>query len=178
MHCAERWHHAVTEACTGRSARRGTVFATDLCVMTMTTVDQLMTRAVESLQIGDTLDIAKTIMRLGRIRHMPVVDGDGTLIGLITHRDIMKAWVGHSDPVREDVDEISKEIPVDMMMQTDVKTVAPDTTALDAAETITLHKYGCLPVVENGKLVGILTEADFVKFAVEFFRREAEQRAR
>lgn len=142
--------------------------------MNGTKVDELMTTTVESMRVGETLDLARIIMRIGRIRHLPVVDGEGRVIGLITQRDILRAWVGHTDPARENPAEIAKQIPVDMLMNTDVTTIAVDTPALVAAEIMQSHKYGCLPVVDDGKLVGILTEADFVRFAAGYFTAEAD----
>lgn len=131
-----------------------------------------MTEVVEVLQIGDTLDLATRLMRAGRIRHLPVVDGRQRLVGLVTHRKILTAWVSHGDPGHENVRDVARSIPVEMVMERDVLTTWPDAPASDAAHLLENHKYGCLPVLDDGKLVGIVTEADFVKFARKFFERE------
>jgi CBS domain-containing membrane protein len=133
--------------------------------MTKLLVRNIMTTPVEFLSVGDSLDLARHLMKAGRIRHLPVIDGDERLIGLITHRKLLAAWVSHGDPKHEKPREIAREIPVDMLMETDVVTIGPDAPAAEAARLLETWKIGCLPVVDGGKLVGIVTEADFVRFA-------------
>lgn len=128
-------------------------------------VRDIMTSPVEFLEIGDSLDLARHLMKVGRIRHLPVVDGQQRLIGLVTHRKLLEAWVGHGDPAHERPGEIAREIPVDMLMETNVLTTTPGAPAAEAARVIETRKVGCLPVVDGGKLVGIVTEADFVRLA-------------
>lgn len=128
-------------------------------------VRDIMSTPVEFLEVGDSLDLARHLMQAGRIRHIPVVDGEQRLIGLVTHRKLIGAWVGHGDPMRERPAEIAREIPVDMLMETDVLTTTPDAPAATAARLIETRKIGCLPVLDKGKLVGIVTEADFVRLA-------------
>ena len=131
-----------------------------------------MSSPVEVLQVGDTVDLAERLMKAGRIRHLPVVDGEQHLIGLITHRKILAAWVSHGDPAHERPGQVAQEIPVEMLMERDVLTTWPEAPASDAAGLIETHKIGCLPVLDDGKLVGIVTEADFVKFARKYFERQ------
>ncbi len=138
--------------------------------MALTLVKDLMTCVVETLRIGDTLDLATHLMKAGRIRHLPVIDGNEHLIGLVTHRGLLTAWVSHGDPNRERVGQVARDVPVEALMERNVLTVTPDTTAALAAALIESSRFGCLPVVENHKLVGIVTEADFVSFA----RRQLE----
>lgn len=142
--------------------------------MSLTMVRDLMTEVVETLQVGDSLDLASHLMKSGRIRHLPVVDGDEHLIGLVTHRSILGAWVSHGDPSHERPHAVAAEVPVEMLMERNVLTVSPDTTAALAAALLESSRFGCLPVVAHGKLVGILTEADFVRFARAFFEAEAQ----
>ncbi len=143
--------------------------------MTLTVVKDVMTEVVETLRVGDTLDIADHLMKAGHIRHLPVIDGQEHLVGLVTHRAILSAWVSHGDPNHERSDRIARDVPVETVMERNVLTVTPDTTAALAAALIESSKFGCLPVVDNDKLVGILTEADFVTFARKHF--EAEEAA-
>jgi CBS domain-containing membrane protein len=104
---------------------------------------------------------------------LPVVDGEERVVGLITHRGILEAWVSHGHPDEENADIVARDVPVEMVMEKNVQTIGPQTPAADAARILETHKFGCLPVVENGKLVGILTEADFVRFARRYFEWEA-----
>jgi CBS domain-containing protein len=82
--------------------------------------------------------------------------------------------VSHGDPTRERVERVAKDVPVEALMEKDVLTVTPDTTAAMAAALMESSKFGCLPVVEHGKLVGIITEADFLTFARKHFEEERE----
>ena len=140
--------------------------------MPITRVRELMTPIVETLTVGDTLLAARKQLERGRIRHLPVVDGDERLLGLITHRHILNAWVSHGQPGVEPPGRVAAEVPVEMLMEKDVLTVEPDTAAAEAARLLISYRFGCLPVVEHGKLVGIVTESDFVRFAHRFFEWE------
>jgi CBS domain-containing membrane protein len=132
-------------------------------------VRDMMTSVVEVLSIGDTIDVAARLMDLGRIRHLPVIDGEQRLVGLITHRKILSAWVSHGDPGHENRRKIAREIPVEMLMETDVITTEPDEPIGQLAALMETRKIGCVPVLEDGKVVGIVTEADFVKMARKLF---------
>src|SRR5262245_2953571 len=101
--------------------------------MPITTVREIMTDVVETLRVGDTLAAARQRLRRGRIRHLPVVDGEERLVGLITHRRILEAWVSHGHPERERVADVARDVPVEMLMERDVLTVDPNTSAARAA---------------------------------------------
>lgn len=140
--------------------------------MALTLVKELMTEVVETLRVGDSLNLAAHLMNKGRIRHLPVVDGRERLIGLVTHRKILGAWVSHGFPGSESPGQVASEVPVEMLMERDVLTVSSDTTAALAAALLESSRFGCLPVVENHRLVGIVTEADFVRFARQYFETQ------
>ena len=152
---------------------RGTALALTPGMTNQTLVRDIMSSPVEILQVGDTLDLAQRLMKAGRIRHLPVVDGEERRIGLVTHRKLLAAWVSHGHPSREKPAELAREIPIDMLMETKVLTTSPDVPAWAAARIIETHKVGCLPVVDRGRLVGIVTEADFVHFARKHLERES-----
>jgi CBS domain-containing protein len=124
----------------------------------MQTVGELMTRDLVTLAENQNLNQADELLRLHRIRHLPVVR-NGKLVGLITHRDLLRAMSQRgADPAKQ-------SWASDVMVR-DVKTVRPDTPTRDAVKLMLQNKYGCLPVVgADGELVGILTEADMVRFA-------------
>jgi CBS domain-containing membrane protein len=139
-------------------------------------VKDVMTPVVETLAVGDTLAAARQQLERGHIRHLPVVDGDNRLVGLLTHRNILAAWLSHGRPERERPGELAREVPVEMVMEKDVLTVDAQTTAGRAAELLQRYKFGCLPVVdEHHRLIGIVTEADFVRFARDFFEWEGRR---
>ena len=135
-------------------------------------VRDIMSQELITLQSSETLDLADEIMKLARVRHLPVTDGEA-LVGLVTHRDLLNAQVSAlADLTRGELQEIRSEIPCSMIMQKDVRTVTPDMTALEAARLLEDHKYGCLPVVEDGILVGIITEADFLHLVVKALEKD------
>jgi CBS domain-containing membrane protein len=130
-------------------------------------VKDLMTRDVFSLKKDDNLAAARDLMKLVRIRHIPIVDDDSNFIGLITHRDILSATISKLAEVEPEVQEkLDVSIPIQKIMRTDVITITPEATLKEAASILLEHKYGCLPVVEGNKLVGILTEADFLRLVI------------
>ena len=130
-------------------------------------VHDIMTREVFTLRESDTLKTARSMMSLARIRHIPIVNDRMEFQGLVTHRDILGATISRfADIDRETQDEIDSGIPIAEIMRTDVTEVSPDLPLRDAAELLLAHKYGCLPVIEDGILVGILTEADFLKLTI------------
>ncbi|MFT3765018.1 MAG: CBS domain-containing protein [Minicystis sp.] len=121
------------------------------------TVEDFMCTAVISLKEGDELDSAQLEMQLADIRHLPVIDPKGHVVGVVSDRDILK---NHA--------LLSKPTPVAAIMSRRVRTVTPGTPAAEAAARMIEHKIGCLPVVgEDQQLIGIITETDFVRIAEE-----------
>lgn len=119
-------------------------------------VGDFMTRELVTVQETDDLALAEQMLRLGSIRHLPVVRG-GRLVGLVTQRDLLRAA---ARPARS--------TPVSDIMVREPTTVAPETPLVHAARTMLARKFGCLPVCgPDGALVGIITEADFVRFAAD-----------
>jgi CBS domain-containing membrane protein len=139
----------------------------------MLTVADLMTDIVFSLQRIDTLDDARTIMEWARVRHIPVVNEGGLFIGLVTHRDLLAYTVSRlaeiEKPVRK---EIETGIMVADIMQTKVFTATPDMPLHAAAAILYDKKCGCLPVVVADRLVGIITESDFLRLTIALLREQ------
>ena len=134
----------------------------------MLKVKDLMTSPVFSLRENDSLLSARALMDLQRIRHIPIVTADNAFIGLITHRDILSATISQLaelDP--ETQKEIDSGIPIREIMRTDITSVSPESQLKQAAQLLLNHKYGCLPVVQDGELTGILTEADFLRLTIK-----------
>src|SRR5688572_25342630 len=108
-------------------------------------VRDLMSPDVETLFIEETMDLANTIITLGRIRHLPVVERSGKLVGVLSHRDLLRAFAELYREGRGDADQ--ERVSVSDIMTKEVTTVGPDDPLLDAAELIWENKFGCLPVV-------------------------------
>ncbi|NCC23854.1 MAG: CBS domain-containing protein [Deltaproteobacteria bacterium] len=133
----------------------------------MLTVRDLMSTSLFTLQKYDSIKSAKSIMKMARIRHIPIVDEKSRFVGLITHRDILSATVSKLAGIdRKTQDELDAGIPAGGIMRKDAITVPPEMNLKEAAQILYRNKYGCLPVVEDGKLVGILTEADFLTLVI------------
>jgi CBS domain-containing protein len=127
-----------------------------------------MTKDVFTLNQLESLSAAKDLMDLARIRHIPIVDDQGKFVGLLTHRDILAATIsGLAGIDRETQDEIESGIPIREIMQTDVVTVGAELSLKEAARLLLEEKYGCLPVVCEEKLCGIITEADFLRLTID-----------
>ncbi len=127
------------------------------------TVGQVMATDVFTVHPEDLVDLAASVMEWEHIRHVPVEDSEGRLVGLVSHRALLRmvGRGGNSDPVA--VREIMTPDPV---------TITPKASTLGAIETMRRHKVSCLPVVRDGILVGIVTEADFIDVAAELLEEK------
>ena len=132
----------------------------------------LMTKPVITFFAEQTLPLAEGVMHFRHLRHLPVIDDDGKLVGLVSHRDLLRAQISSlSGLTDEERRARQSDIRVNQVMTRDVWTVRPDTEAFIVGRTLLDHRFGCLPVVdENEKLIGIVTERDFIKYALD--RRE------
>ena len=134
----------------------------------MLKVRDIMTKNPFTLRDIDTLQSARSIMYLGRIRHIPIVNKDERFVGLLTHRDLLSATVSILSGINKDVqDELDANVPIREIMHTDVHCVTADTDLRVTAKILLNHKYGCLPVVEENILTGIVTEADFLRLTIK-----------
>jgi CBS domain-containing membrane protein len=140
--------------------------------MAITRVKDIMTDVVETLQVGDTLAMARQQIERGGIHHLPVVDDQEHVIGLITYHQILEAWISHGNPNTELVAQVASDVPVDMLMEKNVLTVDAESTAAEAARLLETNKFGSLPVTRDEKLVGIITAGDFVHLARQYLDEE------
>jgi CBS domain-containing protein len=122
-----------------------------------------MSTAVKTLGRNDQVSLADDVMTADRIRHLPVLDEDGRLCGILSQRDMFRGALagalGYGTTAQR---KVLTTLAIKEVMATDVVTVGPDTVLSEAARLMLERKIGCLPVVDGGKLVGILTEGDFV----------------
>lgn len=132
-------------------------------------VGDLMTRDVVTITTSDSLLYAYRLMRARRIRHLPVLDGAGRLVGIVTERDLLSATASS-------LERASLEARLRLLaggeaievMETHLCVATADEPASVAGARMMLHKIGCLPVVgDGGRLIGIVTEEDFVRWATE-----------
>lgn len=126
-------------------------------------VSDIMTKDVITLNRNDSLTTADDVMRLGRIRHIVVVHDDGALAGVLSQRDLFLGGLlralGYGTHAKA---QALSTMVVKEAMVADPMTTTPTTPLKEAAGIMLKHKIGCLPVLDKGNIVGIVTEADFV----------------
>jgi CBS domain-containing membrane protein len=133
-------------------------------------VRDLMSHEVASVRRNDRLSLVDDVMRLGRIRHLPVVDDEDEtkIVGLVSLRDVFRGSLaralGYGTRAQQ---KLLDMLVVKEVMTTELVTTTPDMPLTEAARLMVHRKLGCLPVIEEGKLVGILTEGDFVSLAAK-----------
>lgn len=138
----------------------------------MKTVADLMITKLVTLKENDSLATAKTLMHDKNIRNLPIVNEAGECIGLLTQREYLRhAFYLVSQFGTQQLSNKEEQTPVSKAMNKDILTISPTTDLDVAAEFFIENKYGCLPVVEGNKLVGILTPVDFVKLAHSFLTK-------
>ena len=131
-----------------------------------------MTTDVLTLNVHETLSLAGEVMRLARVRHLPVIGAQGQIVGIVTHRDIMQAKASSlADLDQAEKKALERGIVVRDVMTHEVVTITPNATALEAARLLQKNRFGCLPVVDRGRLVGIVTEADFLDLLIRLLDR-------
>ena len=120
-----------------------------------------------TVTVGEKLDLTQDIMTLGRVRHLPVLDDEQRVIGVISHRDLLAAAMTQVlDFDAQSRRTFLRSIEVGEVMAKDVATVGPDARLGDVARILVDRKIGCVPVVgANGELLGLVTETDLIAAA-------------
>jgi CBS domain-containing protein len=125
-------------------------------------VKEIMVKEVATLDVNDELSLATDIMRLGRIRHLPVVDGP-RLVGIISERDLFRSSLAQALGYgTKDTRDLMKKLRIKDVMVAEVLTVSPEDEVRQAVRLMVDRKIGCLPVVEGDRLVGLITETDIL----------------
>jgi CBS domain-containing protein len=135
------------------------------------TVEQFMSRDLFTVRPEDIVDLAANLMEWRHIRHVPVEDAEGNLVGIVSHRDLLKLFAEQRTRTGEGI--IVKDV-----MQTDLVTVAPETRTLDALYLMREKNIGCLPVVKHEKLVGLITAHDFLTVSTRLFEERLKKQAK
>jgi len=130
-------------------------------------ISSIMTRKVVTLSLKDSLYSAEKRMKTNHIRHMPVVDED-KLIGLISLSDLQRISFidAYSKEGTEDTPVYNMLSIKDMMIKNPL-TASPKTTILEVSKLLASKEFHSLPVVEDGKLVGIITTTDLLHYFIE-----------
>lgn len=128
------------------------------------TVDQFMTTDLFTVGPDDLVDFAASIMHWKHIRHLPVEDDQGRLLGVVSHRALLRLFaegIGEERRGSVAVRKVMKEAPI---------TVTPKTSTLEALDIMQRHNIGCLPVIDGGRLVGIITAYDFLSLSAKLLK--------
>lgn len=128
----------------------------------------IMIRDVRTCLTTDSLARARQLMREHRVRHLPVLKADtGDYAGVLTQKAMLReAFTIANKFGMDELDAQEAKRQVQSIMETDAETIQPQLPLLEAGRFFLACRHGCLPVLEKGRIVGILTSADFVKLSV------------
>ena len=131
-------------------------------------IEQFMSTDLFTVRPEDVVDLAASLMNWKHIRHVPVEDDSGNLVGIVSHRDLLEL-------VADDKFAESEQIAVRDIMRTEMITAPPQTPTLEALTLMRKKSIGCLPVVHDGKLVGIVTTLDFLTVSSKLFEERLRE---
>jgi CBS domain-containing protein len=141
------------------------------------TVGQFMSTDLFTVQPDDLIDLAASMMDWRHVRHVPVEDEAGHLVGLITHRTLLRMMGngvrtnGGAESAGFGTAAARAPITVRELMVKDPITVSPSTPSLEAIDIMRRNRVGCLPVVDGNQLVGIVTSYDFLEASARLFQQ-------
>ena len=129
------------------------------------TVEQFMATDLFTVRPEDPIDLAASLMHWHHVRHVPVEDDDGKLIGIISHRDLLELFATGKCSEAD-------EIVVRDIMKSDVITIIPETPTLEALVLMREKDIGCLPVVRDKQLIGLITAYDFLTVSAKLLEEK------
>lgn len=133
-----------------------------------TPVSTIMTKNVITLNHTDNLDTAERLFKENHIRHIPVVNGD-EIIGMLSYTDLLR--ISFADAVYEEEDHVDTVVynmfTIEQVMAKNLVSVSSQTTIKEAAEILANKEFHALPVVDERKLVGILTTTDLINYLLD-----------
>lgn len=129
-----------------------------------TTVGSVMTANPVTIKTGDSLLAATRVLKEKKFKHLPVLDGNGALVGVVTDRDLKRASA--SDATTLEVHELLyllDKLKIEQVMTRKVVSTKPDETVQEAAKRMVEAGIGCLPVLDGNQVVGIVTKDDLLR---------------
>jgi len=133
-------------------------------------ISQIMTTSVVTLTTKDDLVTAEETFKKNRIRHIPVVSGD-TILGILSYTDLMR--ISFADAIDDDEHDVDTMVynmfSIEQVMVKDVISVPPTATVKEVAQFLAQKEFHALPVVDEGKLVGIVTTTDLIRYLLEMY---------
>lgn len=138
----------------------------------MITIEEFMTSEPYTLRESDSINDAWEIMIGKHIRHIPVTDDDDHVLGLVTQRDVLAATEpGAIREAKSASHEVRSDFKMSDIMTRGVTVIHKEDSLRNAALYLQSHKYGCLPVVLDDRLVGIITDSDFIDIAINLLEQ-------
>src|SRR3954468_11486081 len=134
-------------------------------------VSQHMTTDIFTVRPDDPIELVADLMSWERIRHVPVEDEKGKLVGLVSYRGVLRYLTGVT---RYPPQPGSGSHAVSEIMKSELITVTPETPTLEAIELMKKYRIGCLPVLQDGHIVAVVTEEDFVDIAGKVLKETEE----
>ena len=136
-------------------------------------VADIMTRDVFTLKHDQTLYDARELMGVHQIRHVPILDENEQLVGLVTQKIVLREALKIAETHGSDqLSHRMGEIPLADVLLRDFETVSSDTPLIEAGRMLLSRRQGTLPVVDNGVLVGIVSHIDYVRMAIDLIEAE------
>ena len=137
----------------------------------MLSVAEIMTAEPYTLSPDDSLAQARKLMADHHIRHIPIVSGDGSLVGLVSQRDILAAADSSVLPEQSSREQEENYVALSSVMTSPVQTVDEQASLRGTAMHLLQNRMGCLPVTRDDVLVGIITDSDFVEVAINLMEQ-------
>lgn len=135
-----------------------------------TPISAIMTKNVITVNSNDELETAELLFKSKNIRHIPVVTGD-KVIGMLSYTDLLR--ISFADAVDEDEGEVDSIVynlfTIEQVMAKNLVSVSSDTTIKEVAEILSKKEFHAIPVIDDEKLVGIVTTTDLINFLLEQF---------
>lgn len=135
-----------------------------------TPVSEIMTKNIIAVNRTDDLETAEKLFKQHHIRHIPVVSGD-VIIGMLSYTDLLR--ISFADATNEDDTEVDTVVynmfTIEQVMTKNIVTVSSVTTIKEVSEILAKNEFHALPVVDSGKLVGIVTTTDLINYLIEQF---------
>lgn len=137
----------------------------------MLSVAEIMTAQPYTLSPDDSLAEARKMMSEHHIRHIPVCSGNGLLVGVVSQRDVLAAADSSVLPDQAAHQQEERYVALSTIMTSPVQTVDEQASLRGTAMQLLQNRLGCLPVTRDEKLVGIITDSDFVAIAINLMEQ-------
>jgi CBS domain-containing protein len=135
-------------------------------------VSSIMSTQLVILNTTDSLEKAEHLFKKHKIRHIPVIEGQRKIVGMLSLTDLLR--ISFADGAYEDEEDIESVVyemfTLSQVMAKNVKSVAPKTSVKEVAELLAAREFHAVPVVEDGDLVGIVTTTDLIKYLLKQYQ--------